>query len=132
VTALHHIELWTADLATAEPAWDWLLTTLGWVRDAVDPGWPHGRIWRHGSGVYLVLEASTAVVGDRHDRLAPGLNHLALRCPDRDTLDAARAEADRHGWRELFADRYPHAGGADHTALYLENEEGFEVELVVA
>jgi hypothetical protein len=28
-------------------------------------------------------------------------------------------------------DRYPHAGGPDHCAAYLENEDGFEVELVV-
>jgi len=26
--------------------------------------------------------------------------------------------------------RYPHAGGPDHCAAYLENEDGFEVELV--
>jgi hypothetical protein len=31
----------------------------------------------------------------------------------------------------MFADRYPHAGGAGHVALYLENSEGFEVEIVV-
>jgi hypothetical protein len=31
----------------------------------------------------------------------------------------------------MFADRYPHAGGEQHTALYLENSEGFEVEVVV-
>jgi hypothetical protein len=30
----------------------------------------------------------------------------------------------------MYADRYPHAGGDQHTALYLENSEGFEVEVV--
>ena len=39
--------------------------------------------------------------------------------------------AAAHGWRELFAEKYPHAGGDEHTALYLENSEGFEVEVVV-
>ena len=42
-----------------------------------------------------------------------------------------RADAAAHGWRELFAEKYPHAGGDGHTALYLENSEGFEVEVVV-
>lgn len=46
-------------------------------------------------------------------------------------LDALREDASAHGWRELFADRYPHAGGEQHTALFLENAEGFEVEIVV-
>lgn len=126
---VHHIELWTSDLTAAEPAWHWLLSALGWER-AIVPGWPDGRNWHHPSGVYVVLEASPAVVGDRHDRLAPGLNHLALRVADRETLDRFRDAAAEHGWAELFADRYPHAGGDGHSALYLENAEGFEVELV--
>ena len=40
-----------------------------------------------------------------------------------------RAASTEHGWHELFADRYPHAGGEDMVALYVENSEGFEVEL---
>ena len=31
----------------------------------------------------------------------------------------------------MFADKYPHAGGPEHTALFLENSEGFEVEIVI-
>ncbi len=46
------------------------------------------------------------------------------------TLDALRADAAAHGWSELFGEKYPHAGGDDHTALYLENSESFEVEVV--
>lgn len=61
-----------------------------------------------------------------------GLNHLALCVRDRPLLDRLRAQALAQGWRELFAERYPHAGGEQHVALYLENTEGFEVELVVA
>ena len=128
---VHHIELWTSDLAVAEPAWHWLLTALGWEHREV-PGWPDGRTWHHASGVYLVLEASPAVVGDRHERRAPGLNHLAFRTTDDGALDDLRRDAVEYGWTELFADRYPHAGGDDHTALYLENAEGFEVEIVAA
>jgi catechol-2,3-dioxygenase len=126
---VHHIELWTRDLAAAEPTWHRLLSQLGWQREVV-PGWAEGRNWHHDTGVYLVLEASPAVVGDRHDRMAPGLNHLALRIADRAALDRLRGEAAAHGWSELFGDRYPHASGADHTALYPENAEGFEVEVV--
>ena len=31
----------------------------------------------------------------------------------------------------MYADRYPHAGGEQHVALYVESSEGFEVEVVV-
>jgi hypothetical protein len=66
-----------------------------------------------------------------YDRMRPGVNHLALTVEDRATLDRIRAESSAHGWHELFADRYPHAGGDQHTALYLESSEGFEVEIVL-
>lgn len=126
--AVHHIELWTSDLAASAPSFDWLLTQLGW-RAEVDAGWPQGRTWRHESGVYVVLEASSDVSG-AHDRTRAGLNHLALRVSDRHQLDQLSTACGEHGWSQLFAERYPHAGGARHMALYIENAEGFEVELI--
>lgn len=128
-SGVHHLELWTADLATAEPAWHWLLTTLGWASEHVD-GWEAGRIWRHGDGSYVVLEQSPDVVGERSERRAPGMNHIALTVQTRAALEAIRDSAAEQGWRELFSDAYPHAGGPDHVAWYGEDPEGIEVELV--
>lgn len=131
--ALHHVELWTADLDGLAPALDWLLGALGWQARTVE-GWPEGRTWHHADGTYLVLEQSPTVRGTDHDRLRPGLNHLALRLPPgtdaRSRLDAVRAGAAAHGWSELFTERYPHAGGPQHTALFLEHPQGFEIEVV--
>ena len=121
---LHHVELWVPDLTRAERSWGWLLTRLGAVPFQA---WEHGRSWRHGE-VYVVLEQSPALVGDRHERRSPGLNHLAFHVHE--DLDALVAEAAEHGWRLLFPDRHPFAGGPDHRAAYLEDEDGFEVELV--
>lgn len=130
-SGLHHLELWTADLSAAAPTWHWLMTTLGWAAERVE-GWEHGRIWRAADGSYLVLEQSADVLGARSERRTPGMNHLALRVTDRALLDTIRNAAAEHGWRELFAERYPHAGGQDHTAWYGEDPEGIEVELVLA
>lgn len=127
---VHHIELWTEDLAGVANSFDWLLTELGW-RDEPNPDWPQGRIWRHESGVYIVLEQSSNVRDARHDRMRPGLNHLALRGSDLPHLHRLRADSTSHGWTELFADRFPGAGGRAHTALFLENAQGFEIEIVV-
>jgi hypothetical protein len=44
-------------------------------------------------------------------------------------MDSFAGESVHHGWA-LFVDRDPHAGGPDHYATYLENVDGFEVELV--
>ena len=123
---LHHVELWVPDLPRAERSWGWLLTALG---AAPYQSWEHGRSWRLG-GVYVVVEQSPDLTGDRHERRAPGLNHLAFSAGTAQELDALVAEAPAHGWRLLFADRHPFAGGPDHRAAYLEDADGYEVELV--
>jgi hypothetical protein len=53
-----------------------------------------------------------------------------LRRAARSGLDEIVRRLPAFGWSPLFADRYPRAGGPDHYAAYLENDDGFEVELV--
>lgn len=124
--ALHHVELWVPDLSTAAPRWSWLLTALGY-----EPmqSWEHGVSYRLGA-TYLVLEQSPALTGGGHDRCRAGLNHLAFHAGSRHDVDRLTAAAQEHGWRLLFADRHPHAGGQEHCAAYLEDADGYEVELV--
>lgn len=123
---LHHIEIWVPDIDRAVAQWEWLLTALG---HTLFQSWEHGRSWRLGP-TYLVLEQSSALTGTRHDRRAPGLNHLAFHVRDDTSVDALVARAVRHGWTLMFPDRHPHAGGEQQYAAYLENTDGFEVELV--
>jgi hypothetical protein len=70
--------------------------------------------------------------GDAHDRRLPGINHVALHGGSTADIDRIVGEATDHGWSSLYTDRYPHAGGPDHYAAYLENEAGFKVEVVGA
>ena len=124
---LHHVEVWVPDLAAAIRSWGWLLGELGW---SGYQSWPAGRSWRLGE-TYLVFEQSPALSGAVHDRLAPGLNHLAFHIAGgRAQVDRLVAEAPAHDWRLLFADRHPYAGGADTYAAYLEDGQGYEAELV--
>jgi catechol 2,3-dioxygenase-like lactoylglutathione lyase family enzyme len=126
--SLHHVELWVPDLGRAVTQWGWLLGELGYVPFQ---DWPDGRSWRLGA-TYLVIEQSAAMSGGGHDRLRPGLNHLAFHAGTRERVDALAAEGPAHGWALLFPDSHPHAGGADHYAAYLASTDGFEVELVAA
>jgi hypothetical protein len=121
--AVHHLDLWVGDPQVAAGEWGWLLGELGWEQD--------GMSWAHPDGTYVFMERSRDQVDAAYDRMRPGVNHLALTVEDRATLDRIRAESSAHGWHELFADRYPHAGGEQHIALYLESSEGFEIEVVL-
>lgn len=123
---LHHVELWVPDLARAEKSLGWLLGRLGWSEFQ---RWPDGVSWRLGA-TYVVAECSPALTSREHDRCRPGLNHLALHVATEALVDELAADAQDHGWRHLFEEKYPHAGGTEHYAAYLENEDGFEAELV--
>jgi catechol 2,3-dioxygenase-like lactoylglutathione lyase family enzyme len=126
IGGLHHVEIWVPELAEAERCWGWLLGELGWQPFQ---HWPAGRSWRLGD-TYLVLEESPALHGRTHNRLAPGLNHLAFHAGSPARVDLLVAEAPGRGWSLLFADRHPYAGGPDCYAGYLANRAGYEVELV--
>ena len=123
---LHHTELWVRDFAGAEASLGWLLERLGYQRAG---SWTTGARWQ-GADSYIVIEAGPDVLQSSHERRRPGLNHLAFRAGSRADVDLLARRAASHGWTLMFADRHPHAGGAEHYAAYLENADGFEVELV--
>jgi catechol 2,3-dioxygenase-like lactoylglutathione lyase family enzyme len=123
---LHHVELWVPDLERGIAQWGWLLGELGYDQFQ---DWPAGRSWRRGT-TYLVIEQSPAMSAAEHDRLRPGLNHLAFYAGTRQRVDALAACAPSHGWTLLFTDKHPYAGGKDHYAAYLANTDSYEVELI--
>ena len=126
--ALHHVELWVPDLKRATREWGWLLSTLGYAHYQA---WPDGISWTKDS-TYIVLEESPDLSGRHHQRTAPGLNHLAFVVANRLRVDAMVRDSTEHGWTSLFPEGYPYAGGSEHYAAYLENSDGFEIELVAA
>jgi len=124
--ALHHIELWVPNLDRAVATWGWLLGELGYE---LFQDWPGGQSWRSGP-TYIVLEQSPSRTASRHDRSRPGLNHLAFHVASAALTEALATAATQHGWRLMFADQHPYAGGRGHYAAYLENVDGYEAELV--
>jgi catechol 2,3-dioxygenase-like lactoylglutathione lyase family enzyme len=123
---LHHVELWAPDLARSVRSIGWLLEELGYRSHQV---WPNGRSWILGH-TYVVVEESPAAEGTVHNRMLPGLNHLAFHAGTPQEVERLVSEARAHGWTLMWPERHPHAGGADHYAAYLVDGDGFEVELV--
>ena len=125
--SLHHVEIWVEDLPRTLQAWEWLLERLGY---RLYQKWGQGRSFKLGD-TYVVFEQSPALVRDPpYDRCRSGLNHLAFHAGTRAEVDALVAEAVERGWTLMYPDRHPFAGGARHYAAYLEDEQGFEIELV--
>ncbi len=124
---LHHLTLWVPDLERAGPSWRWLLGELGYQ---VERSAHRLLLFRHDDGFALVLEQSADMVpGMLHSRLRPGLNHVAFAVGSAPSLHAIVDGAPGYGWSALPVDGHPIAGGAE--VAYLEDRDGFEVELVV-
>jgi catechol 2,3-dioxygenase-like lactoylglutathione lyase family enzyme len=126
---LHHLTLWVPDLGRAEESWSWLLGQLGYERDPAVEG---VLLFRHPTGVSVAMEQSSDMVpGMLYSRFRPGLNHLAFRVAGEMSLAELVAAASDHGWAPMSTDgAHLIAGGAD--VAYLEDRDGFEVELVGA
>ncbi len=123
---LHHLTLWVPDLERARQSWSWLLGELGYEQD---PSVERIVLFRHHSGFALALEQSADMVpGMLYSRLRPGLNHLAFSLDSGHALARMLEAATEHGWSEMPVDLHPIARGAQ--VAYLEDRDGFEVELV--
>jgi catechol 2,3-dioxygenase-like lactoylglutathione lyase family enzyme len=123
---LHHLTLWVPDLSRSEPPWRWLLGELGY---GFDRTLERVLVFRHPSGFAVALEQSPDMVpGMLYSRLRPGVNHMAFALESPSALDDIVAKASDHGWSLLPADPHPIAGGA--RVAYMEDADGFEVELV--
>lgn len=123
---LHHLTLWVPDLERARESWSWLLVELGY---APEPSIEGVVLFRHPGGFAVAMEQSADMVtGMLYSRFRPGVNHLAFRVGSPGELTAICDRAGDRGWTILPRDRHPIAGGAE--VVYLEDRDGFEVELV--
>jgi catechol 2,3-dioxygenase-like lactoylglutathione lyase family enzyme len=124
--SIHHLQLWVPDLPRAEKAWGWLLEQLGYE---LGRRWDTGAVWREGS-TGIVIEASPDMVpGMLHSRLRPGMNHVAFHVASPARIAEIVADAPTHGWTQLGSDpRHPLP--AELAVAYLEDSDGFEVELI--
>ncbi len=124
---LHHLELYVSDFKKSLTAWDWLLTELGYT---VYQQWEHGQSYRFGDTYLVFVQTEAAHLEPPYHRKKTGLNHIAFHAESRDQLERLRPELSRHGFTELYADRFPHAGGPNYIALYFEDPDRMKVELV--
>ena len=130
--SLHHVELRVASSDASDSSWQWVLNELGYHRHQ---SWAGGVSWKIGD-TYIVLETVAGVVA--HDRRQAGLSHVAFHAHDESDVDQLWDKAPSHGWRHLYADRHPWAGGesnadsAGHYAAFLENDDRFKIEIVAS
>ena len=125
---LHHVELYVSNLHNSTQAWEWLLCEqLGYT---LYQSWPEGRSYRYGETYLVFVQTEKTHLAPPYHRKKTGLNHLAFHASSLAQLEEVRQQLASHGFRELYADRFPHAGGPNYTALFFEDPDRIKVELV--
>lgn len=125
VGGLHHLEFYVADLERSAAFWGDLLARFGY-RPFQE--WDEGISFRS-AGLAIALVAVPSG-GEELDRRSAGLNHIAFGLGTTADVDALRRDLADAGVRLLYDDRYPHAGGEDHYAVFFEDPDGLKVEVV--
>ncbi|WP_214742514.1 VOC family protein [Exiguobacterium sp. s48] len=125
---LHHVELYVSNLHKSVGAWEWLLCEqLGYT---IYQSWPEGRSYRYGDTYLVFVQTKEDHLTPPYHRKKTGLNHLAFHASSLAQLEEIRRQLTARGFHELYADRFPHAGGSNYTALFFEDPDRIKVELV--
>ncbi|OIM22426.1 hypothetical protein ATX60_09615 [Oenococcus oeni] len=128
--AISHIEIYVSDLKASKRFWSWLLVSQFDYK--VYQQWDKGISYIL-NGTYLVFVQTDQdkLVFD-YNRTHIGLNHLAFHVDSKQAVDGIREKVQDNKYKELYAERYPFAGGPDHYALYFEDPDRIKVEIVAS
>jgi catechol 2,3-dioxygenase-like lactoylglutathione lyase family enzyme len=131
--SINHLDLTVSDLAVSVPFYDALLGPLGFERRTGAPG---DRTGWHANDERLRLfgiglcAARPEQRGQRHNRFAPGLHHLAFQAASRADVDDLHRRLQNMGATILDppAD-YPQYWPVDY-AVFFADPDGLKLEFV--
>ncbi|UTC62219.1 VOC family protein [Treponema sp. OMZ 787] len=124
---MHHIEIYVGNLKESRRFYTWLLERLGYV---LFQDWNEGFSYKK-DGFYLVFVQTRAkYIKNKYNRCNIGLNHIAFNCSSKQEVDAIRDELIKMRVTLLYDEKYPHAGGKEHYAVYFEDPDRIKLEVV--
>lgn len=124
---LHHVELYVHDLEQSKEFWGWLLGELGY---GLCQQWNTGISWKHDGTEISLVQTLPDHVEPPYHRQHTGLNHLAFYGGSKERVDELRAKLIKRQVQLLYDDKYPHAGGINHYAIFFEDPNRIKVEVV--
>ncbi|WP_325345698.1 VOC family protein [Xylophilus sp.] len=124
---LHHVELYVSNLTRSLEFWEPFLGGLGYCESQ---RWPQGVSYLYQKTYLCFVQAPEEHLRTGYHRKRVGLNHLAFHGRSRAHVDEVADWVKRSGFKILYPERFPYAGGPDHYALYCEDPDRIKVELV--
>ena len=128
---IHHIEIYVSNLGESYAFWSAILSRIGYT---TNDKWNNGFTLSSGQDAYLTFVQVESTYSDLpYHRCGTGLNHLAFRVKDRQTVDSLKQYCVERRISCLYEDRYPFAnGGTDYYALFVEDPDRIKVEFVAS
>lgn len=123
---LHHIEIYVRDISVTRKFYDILLPELGYT---IFQEWEEGFSYKDKDSYIVFVQTREKYLRNGYNRCNIGLNHIAYSCSSKDKIDSIRDEMKSRGIPLLYDERYPHAGGKGHYALYLEDPDRIKLEI---
>ena len=126
---LHHVELYVSSLKQSREFWDWYLDYLGY---SLYQEWEQGVSWKIDDCYLVFVQTEDRFLDVSYHRCRTGLNHLAFHARSPQQVDELLYLLEERKVPLLYQDRFPHAGGKGHYALFFEDPDRMKVELVCA
>lgn len=124
---LHHLDINVRDLAEARDFWEPLLTALGYTPYQ---NWAAGFSYRLGTTYLVFVQTEERFLSAGYHRKQIGLNHLAFTVATTQEVDELRVMLQTAGARELYADKFPHAGSSSTYTAYFEDPNRIKIEFI--
>lgn len=125
--AVHHIEIYVADLMKTRVFWDWLMKELAYD---VYQEWPAGVSYKLNDTYLVFVQVEKHHLEQRFHRCKAGLNHLAFSLESNQDVDIMTEKLRKRDVTILYEDRHPYAGGENYYAVFFEDYDRLKVELV--
>ncbi len=125
--SLHHIELYVDSLEESSQFWSGLLGAFGHTKFQ---DWGQGVSYKLEHTYIVLVQAAPEHLKPAYHRQRVGLNHLAFHAASRVQVDELTTWVRESGYRILYEDQHPFAGGQNYYALYCEDPNRIKVEIV--
>jgi catechol 2,3-dioxygenase-like lactoylglutathione lyase family enzyme len=124
---LHHVELYVSSLEASKRFWGGFLGQLGYE---VSQQWAQGVSYLLGDTYIVLVQTEAPYLEPAYHRKRVGLNHLSFHAESREQVDAMTTWVRENGYRVLYDNKHPYAGGEGYYALFCEDPDRVKVEIV--
>lgn len=112
---IHHFEIYVENLEASKKFYSLFLPLLGYK---LFQEWNKGVSYKYQESYIVFVQVEEKYKDFKYHRKHVGINHLALKCFDKEIFDKIRKILEQEKVQLLDEHQYPFSGGENHYAFY--------------